>query len=83
MGVYKFFIGWLLIIGLFYGLSKFETGQKILYYMLWLSVILVLVAYQEEIMLFIKSTGIAINQPTTPQPAPQPAPTTTPPTVNL
>ena len=46
---YSFFIGWGIIIGLFYGSLAFEGTRTITYYTLWLSIVLMLVTHSDTL----------------------------------
>ena len=51
-------IAWVVIIVAGIGLNSFEGGRKVLYYLLWLLVLLMLVAYSEEIQQIFVNAGI-------------------------
>lgn len=51
---YNFFIGWLIIIGLFWGSTKFEGTKTLTYYILWLAIILTLVTHADELNTLIQ-----------------------------
>lgn len=46
---YSFFAGWFLIIAGAFGLSRFEPTRVFLYYILWLTVILMIVTHANDI----------------------------------
>lgn len=45
---YSFFIGWFIIIGMFWGSTRFEGTRTLTYYVLWLSIVLLLVTHSNE-----------------------------------
>lgn len=45
---YAFFIGWFVIIGLFYGSLALEGTRTLTYYVLWLNIILLLVTHSTQ-----------------------------------
>ena len=48
MSAYSFFIGWAIIFLLFWGGTKFEGTKTLIYYVLWLSIILAIVANYKQ-----------------------------------
>lgn len=48
-GAYKFFIGWLVILGLFYGSTKLEGTRTLTYYILWLNIVLLIVVHSDVV----------------------------------
>lgn len=46
---YSFFIGWVIIVFLFYGSLAFEGTRTITYYVLWLSIVLTLVVHSDTL----------------------------------
>lgn len=52
---YSFFIGWFIIILLFYGSTKLEGTKTITYYILWLSVVLAIVTHYNTFTELIRS----------------------------
>jgi hypothetical protein len=57
-GVFAWFIGWAILLGVLYGLSKTRAGKTIVYYSLWLAVVLVVVAYGKAWNSIFVSAGI-------------------------
>ena len=55
---YSFFIGWGVIIALFWGGTKLESTKTIIYYVLWLSIVLLLVTHSQTITNIIQGSGI-------------------------
>lgn len=51
---YTFFIGWGIIGALFYGGVRFESSRTIIYYILWLSIVLMLVTHAPQLSQFIQ-----------------------------
>lgn len=48
-GVFAWFIAWAIVLGTLYGLSRTRAGKTIVYYVLWLSVVLVVVTHYSAI----------------------------------
>ena len=48
-GVFAWFIAWAIILGVLYGLSRTRAGKTIVYYVLWLSVVFVVVSHYSAI----------------------------------
>lgn len=59
---YSFFIGWGIILGLFYGSLKFEGTRTLTYYALWLNIALLLVTHSSTLQSLIE--GAVPAQPT-------------------
>lgn len=51
---YNFFIGWFIILGLFYGSLKFEGTKTLTYYVLWLNIVLMLVTHSDTLKTLIE-----------------------------
>jgi hypothetical protein len=58
MSAISFFLGWTVIFLILYAMTKSKVGKKLLYYILWLLLVLVLVTHSNEITTLINSTGI-------------------------
>lgn len=52
---YSYFIGWFIIILLFYGSTKFEGTKTLTYYILWLAVVLTLLTHYNTFRELIQS----------------------------
>lgn len=55
---YSFFIGWGVIIALFWGATKLEWSKTIIYYVLWLSIVLLIVTHSQNLQSIIAGSGI-------------------------
>lgn len=60
---YYFFIGWFLVLGSIWGLSKFEGGRTVIYYLLILAIALDLVTHSTEIANILSASGWQTNPP--------------------
>lgn len=59
---YSFFIGWFIIILLFYGSTKFEGTKTVTYYILWLAIVLTLVTHYDTFTALIQG-AVPPDQP--------------------
>jgi predicted aspartyl protease len=55
---FSFFIAWSLIVVLFWTGSRFEGTRTIEYYVLWLSVVLMLVTHYKELTTILEASGL-------------------------
>ena len=53
-GFYTFMIGWIVIIVVFYGSTKFEGTRTITYYVLWLAIVLTVITHSNELTTLIQ-----------------------------
>lgn len=60
---FYFFLGWLIIILGFWGMTKFEGTRTILYYMLILLIVLDLVTHSTEIANILAAAGFTTQLP--------------------
>jgi len=50
-----FFIGWFMIIAIFYGLTLTEGGKRVVYYTLWLTILLIAVTRSNDILAYVSA----------------------------
>lgn len=55
---YAFFLGWTLIILALWGMVKTRTGNIIVYYLLWGSIVLLLITHGDEITTIFTQSGL-------------------------
>ena len=61
-GVLVWFVAWGMVLGVLYSISKTRWGHTITYYVLWLSVVLVLVMHGGEISSILSLGNITQGQ---------------------
>jgi hypothetical protein len=61
-GVLVWFVAWGMVLGVLYGISRTRAGHTITYYVLWLSVVLVLVSHGGEISSILAQGNITQGQ---------------------
>lgn len=57
-GFYTWVVGWTIILALFIGSTRYEGSRTITYYVLWLSIVLILVTHAGELTTLLRGTGI-------------------------
>lgn len=55
---FNYLAAWLLFLLIIAALAQTEIGKKIVYYVLWLGVVLLLVSHADEITSIFKNAGI-------------------------
>ena len=56
---FSFFLGWSVIIAMYWGFLKYEGTRTIIYYVAWLAVILTVVAHYKELQSILSDAGFS------------------------